>query len=53
MVRVDLAGGKVTYTAGKVKLEATLQRPLKKITHVGYAADSAVVDFAPLDIEVD
>lgn len=51
VVTVDLAARQVTYTIGAEKLQARLERPLKSITHVGYVAHSAVVEFAPVDIQ--
>ena len=51
VVTVDLAAQQVTYTANGVTLEAQLEAPLKSITHVGYAMDSALVDFTPVEIE--
>ncbi|MGD2175467.1 MAG: PQQ-binding-like beta-propeller repeat protein, partial [Candidatus Brocadiaceae bacterium] len=51
VVRVDLKEQKVTYTANGVTLEARLERPLKSITHVGYAMDSALVDVAPVEVQ--
>jgi len=49
-VEVDLAGQKVTFTAGRVTVEAKLERPLESITHVGFCTDSAVADFSALKI---
>ncbi len=51
VVTVDLAARKVTYVANGVKLDAKLKSPLRKITHVGYLMDSAVIDVAPITIE--
>ena len=51
-VRVDLKAQKIVFTANGVSLEAEIQRPLKSITHVGYVLDSAVADFAPVEIRV-
>ena len=51
MATVDLASRRVTCKVGEVALEADLERPLKAITHVGYAVDNAVADFAPIEIE--
>ncbi len=51
VVKVDLKAQKVTYTANGVTLEVELARPLKSITHVGYAMESALIDVAPIDIQ--
>ena len=53
VVKVDLGAQRVTYTAAGVTVEAQLERPLKSITHVGYAMDGALVDFAPIEIQRD
>lgn len=53
VVTVDLDTQQVVYTANGVEVKAKLKRPLKAITHVGYAMDNAVVDFAPLDVKQD
>ncbi len=53
VVTVDLKARKVTYKANEVTLEARIERPLKSVTHVGYALDSALIDFAPIKISVD
>ena len=52
-VTVDLAAQQVTYTADGATLTARLERPLKAITHVGYAAERAIVDFTPIDVQAD
>ena len=52
VVTVDLDSQQVIYTANGVEVKAQLKRPLKAITHVGYAMDNAVVDFAPLDVQI-
>ena len=49
-VEVDLAEQKVTFTAGRVTVEAKLDRRLESITHVGFCTDSAVADFSTLEI---
>jgi outer membrane protein assembly factor BamB len=49
-VTVDLGAGTVRMTAGGVTVEAKLKKPMKSITHVGYAADYSLVDFAPVEI---
>ena len=51
VVTVDLAAQQITYSAGSVKLEAALERPMKAITHLGYAMENALIDFAPIEIE--
>jgi hypothetical protein len=50
VVRVDLKNQKIVYTVDGVTIEAAIQKPLKSITHVGYAIDSALIDFAPVEI---
>jgi hypothetical protein len=50
VVRVDLKNQKMVYTADGVTVEVGIQRPLKSITHVGYVIDSALIDFAPVEI---
>ena len=51
VVKVDLTAQKVTCTVDGVKIESPLKRPLKSITHLGYAVDSALIDFAPVEIQ--
>ncbi len=51
VVTVDLGKQQVTYVANGVKLEATLKRPLRAITYLGYVMDSAAIDVAPIKIE--
>jgi len=50
VVRADLKSQKIVYTVDGVTIEAGIQKPLKSITHVGYAMDSALIDFAPIEI---
>ncbi len=50
VVKVDLAAQKVTYSVNGVTLEAKLKRPLKSITYVGYSVNSAVIEFAPVEV---
>jgi hypothetical protein len=50
VVRVDLKSQKIVYTVDGVTIEAGIQKPLKSITHIGYAIDSALIDFAPVEI---
>lgn len=49
-VTVNLEAGKIVCTADGVTVQADIQRPLKSITHVGYAIDSAIIDVAPVEI---
>ena len=49
-VTVDLKAQKVTLTVKNVTVEAPLARPLKAVTHVGYAVDAAYSEFGPVDI---
>jgi hypothetical protein len=49
-VAVNLEAGKIVCTADGVTVQADIQTPLKSITHVGYAIDSAVIDVAPVEI---
>ncbi len=51
VVEVDLASQRVRLVAAGTTVEAKLARPLKSITHVGFAMDNAVVDFTPLKVE--
>ena len=51
VVTVDLGKQTITYTANRVKLEAKLARPMKSITHIGYAMQSAVIDFAAIEVQ--
>ena len=50
VVEVDLKTRKIVYTVDRVTIEAGIQKPLKSITHVGYVMDSALIDFAPIEI---
>ena len=50
VVEVDLKSQKIVYTINGVTIEAGIQKKLKTITHVGYAIDSALIDFAPIEI---
>jgi len=50
VVTIDLKAQKIVYTANGVTVEAQIQRPLKSITHVGYAIHSALIDFAPVKV---
>jgi hypothetical protein len=48
-VTVDLAARQVTFNAAGESVTATLEQPLKAITHVGYLVDNALVDFAAIE----
>jgi len=50
-VQVNLKDQKVTLTANGVTIESKFQTPLKRITHVGYAMDRALIDFTPIEIQ--
>ena len=50
-VQVNLKDQKVTLTVNGVTIESKLQTPLKRITHVGYAMDRAIVDCSPIEIQ--
>ena len=50
-VVVDLAAQKLAMTCEKITLEKKLARPLRAITHVGYAATSTTTAFSPVVIE--
>ena len=50
LVTVDLKTQTILYQAGSVTLKARINRPLRSITHIGYAVDSALADFAPIEI---
>ncbi len=50
VVKLNLRTQKILYTANGVTIEAEIQRPLKSITHVGYVIDSALIDFAPVEV---
>jgi len=49
-VTIDLDQQTVSFTTCGVTLEAKLARPLASITHVGFAADSAIVEVSPLQV---
>ncbi|UCE24855.1 MAG: PQQ-binding-like beta-propeller repeat protein, partial [Candidatus Zixiibacteriota bacterium] len=50
VVEVDLKTRKIVYKVDDVTIEASIKKPMKSITHVGYAIDSALIDFAPIEI---
>jgi hypothetical protein len=50
IVKVNLRTKKIIYTANGVMMEAQIQRPLQSITHVGYVINSALIDFAPVEV---
>jgi uncharacterized protein (DUF302 family) len=52
-VAVDLDAGQVTLTAGGKTVHLALDRELKSISHAGYAVQSAVTDFGPLEVKGD
>jgi hypothetical protein len=47
---VDLAAAKAVLTAGGKTIQLPLKRPLKAITHAGYATDNAVAEFTTMEI---
>ncbi len=49
-VTVNLETRQITCTADKVTVKAEIKKPLKSITHIGYAIDSALIDVAPVKI---
>ena len=51
VVTVDLTAQTVTYVANGVELEAKLKSPLRRITHVGYVHQGALIDVSPIQIE--
>jgi len=51
-VTVDLKARKIVYKAGTVTVEARIEGRLRSITHVGYAMDTAVIEFAPVEIQI-
>ena len=51
-VTVDLASGSVTLEGGGATVKAKLNRPLKSITHVGYALNGTITDFSPIEVSV-
>ena len=50
IVKVDLAAQKIIYTANGVTIKADIQKALKSITYVGYVMESALIDFAPVEV---
>jgi len=50
VVKVNLRTQKILYTADGVTIEAEIQRPMQSITHVGYVINSALIDFAPVEV---
>ncbi len=50
IVRVDLDKQQVTMTANGLKIQTQLERPLERITHLGYVIDNAAIDFAPIEV---
>lgn len=49
-VTVDLASGDVTFKSGPATVTARLASPMKTITHVGYCANRATVDFSRIEV---
>jgi hypothetical protein len=49
-VTVDLEAKKVKMTLPGQTIEATLERPLKQITHAGYYVMNAVTEFSPIEV---
>jgi len=49
-VAVDLKTQMIVFTANGVTIEATIERPMKSITHIGYVIDSSLIDFAPVKV---
>ena len=49
-VTVNLETRQITCTANNVTVKAEIKNPLKSITHIGYAIDSALIDVAPIKI---
>jgi hypothetical protein len=47
---VDLTTGSVTFQGGGATVNAKLDRPMKRITHVGYALKGTIVDFSPIEV---
>ena len=52
-VTVDLATGSVTFEGGGVTVNAKLDRPMNRITHVGYCLKDTIVDFSPIEASAD
>lgn len=53
LVSVDLDSGRVTFQGGGATVTAELERPLKRITHVGYCLKETVVDFSPVEVSTE
>lgn len=51
LVTVDLKTQKILYQANSQTIEAKIDRPLRSITHIGYAVNSAQADFAPIEVK--
>ena len=51
IVKVDLKTQNIVYTINGVTIEDPIERPLESITHVGYAMDSALIDFTPVEVQ--
>ncbi|MFV1968811.1 MAG: hypothetical protein ACC628_25620, partial [Pirellulaceae bacterium] len=50
IVTVDLASGSVTFQGGGTTVNAKLDRPMERITHVGYCLRGTIVDFSPIEV---
>jgi len=50
-VTVDLAAQEVTFTTAGATVKAKLVKPIKTITHAGFATSDSVADFAPLEMQ--
>ena len=50
IVIVDLATGNLTFQGGGKTVKAKLNRPMKRITHVGYCLKETVTDFSPIEV---
>jgi len=47
-VTVDLTTGSVTFRGGGATVSAKLDRPMQRISHVGYCLKGTIVDFSPI-----
>jgi len=47
-VTVDLATGEVTFQGGGATVRGKLDRPMQRISHVGYCLKGTIVDFSPI-----
>ncbi|HID24805.1 MAG TPA: hypothetical protein EYP14_20730, partial [Planctomycetaceae bacterium] len=51
LVTVDLPKRQIVCTVGDVTVKAPLQLPMDQIRFVGYAVDSALADFTPIQVQ--